>query len=181
MNLAMLALNFDVNALGSLESFGLGSLVGGALVAVIVILSIIFLAVYAYKAWAWHTIAKKLKYKNYWLAWIPLANFFLLPILAKKRWEWGFIILIPFVFWPLILVPFLGITLLYLGVAFLGVMSVIWTWNIYEQRKYPGWLSLMPILMIIPIINIFAAIGELIVIGFVAWKDQEIKKIKKRK
>jgi hypothetical protein len=108
-----------------------------------VIFSIIFgVAIYVYVAMAWSTIARKMKYGKHWLAWIPLANLFLIPILAKKRWEWGFIFLVPLV-----------------NLAFF----IIWTWKIFEMRKFPGWFSLS---VLIPKAG---SILYLVAIGFVAW------------
>lgn len=111
---------------------------------------IMIIALYIYTALAWSSIAKKLKYKNHWLAWIPIANFFLMPILAKKHWAWGFIFLVPIV-----------------NIVFF----IIWTWNIFEQRRYPGWLSLIPILGVIPVVGGLAMIAYLVILGLVAWKD----------
>jgi len=113
---------------------------------------IMLIVLYVYCALVWSTIAKKLKYKNAWLAWIPIANIFLTPILAKKKWPWGFIILVPIV-----------------GAVFF----FIWTWNIFEQRKYPGWLCLVPLLVVIPFIGWVAYLAYLIIIGLVAWNDKK--------
>ena len=111
---------------------------------------LIVIGLYVYTALAFMTIAKKLRYDKPWLAWIPVANLFLIPILAKKNWVWGFIFLVPIV-----------------NIVFF----FIWMWNIYEQRKYPGWLSLVPLLSFIPFIGIFVSLANLIILGFVAWKE----------
>ena len=111
---------------------------------------LIVIGLYVYTALAFMTIAKKLRYDKPWLAWIPVANLFLIPILAKKNWAWGFIFLVPIV-----------------NIVFF----FIWMWNIYEQRKYPGWLSLVPLLGFIPFIGIFVSLANLIILGFVAWKE----------
>ena len=119
----------------------------GALLAMGIIFFVFFtVATYAYIAFAWMTIAKRMKCKKYWLAWIPIANFFLFPILLKKKWTWGFMIFVP--------------------IANI-VFFIIWTWKIFELRKYPGWLSLS---IIIPQVG---SILYLIAIGFVAWKDKK--------
>lgn len=114
---------------------------------------LLFLAIplYIYWALAYMTIAQKLKYKKPWLAWIPVANLFLLPILAKKEWPWGFLLFVPIVN---------------------TVFMVLWTWRIYERRKYPGWLSLIPILGFVPSLGFLAIIANLIITGFIAWKDR---------
>lgn len=106
---------------------------------------------YVYTALAWMTIARKLGYNKAWLAWIPIANLFLIPILADKKWTWGFIFLVPIV-----------------NIVFF----FIWTWKIFEKRKYPGWLSLIILLSAIPVIGFIAGLSYLVVIGLVAWKDQ---------
>ena len=126
---------------------------GGIVIALIAI-SMMFLilsavAVYVYVAFSWMTIAKKLKCKKYWLAWIPVANFFLLPLILKKKWTWGFMIFVP--------------------IANI-VFFILWTWKIFELRKYPGWFSLS---VLIPK---FGGILYLIAIGFVAWKNQKKKR-----
>jgi len=131
------------------QAMGLGGLI--ALVAgILLILVLIMAGVYVYLAFVWMTIAKKLKYEHLWLAWIPIANFFLLPILAKKHWAWGFFILIP----PVYL-----------------VLSIFWLWLIYEQRNYPGEMSLVMIGFFIPFVGFLVFIANLIIMGFVAWND----------
>ena len=109
------------------------------------------LAIYIYWAMAYMTIAKKLKYDKPWLAWIPFANMFLVTILAGKKWYWGFLFFVPFV-----------------NIAFL----VLWTWRIYERRNYPGWLSLIPLAGLIPAVGLLASLTNLVILGFVAWKDR---------
>ncbi|MDD3178431.1 MAG: hypothetical protein PHR26_02840 [Candidatus ainarchaeum sp.] len=113
---------------------------------------ILGIAMYVYMALVWQTIAKKLKYNKPWLAWIPIANFFLLPILAKKEWGYGFLFFIPIV-----------------NIVFF----IIWTWKIYERRNFPGWLSLIPLLSIIPLINFLVMPAELVVLGIVAWSKKK--------
>ncbi len=113
---------------------------------------IVSIAIYVYYALAFQSIAKKLNYSKPWLAWIPVANLFLYPILAKKHWAMGFLFLVPIV-----------------GTIF----YFIWLWKIYTLRKYPGWLSLVPVLSIIPIINFLVPIAVLVITGLVAWKDRK--------
>ena len=127
-----------------------GGLLGGAILALgLAIAALIFIAIYAYTALAWMTIAKKLKHKYAWLAWIPLANIALILQLGGFHWAWVFLLLIPILGW--------------LAIA---VLMIIATWKIFEKRKYPGWFSLS---MIIPEVG---GILYLVAIGFVAWKDK---------
>jgi hypothetical protein len=106
---------------------------------------------YIYMGFVLSTIAKKLGYEKPWLAWIPIAQFALYPILAKKNWPWVFILLVPIV-----------------NIVFL----IMWTWNIFEQRKYPGWLSLLPLGSCIPFISGLFGLATMVVWGLVAWKDR---------
>jgi len=108
------------------------------------------LAFYVYWALAMMTIAKKLGYKKSWLAWIPVANLFLIPILAEKKWPWGFLFFVPIV-----------------NLVFL----IIWMWKVYERRRYPGALSLIWLGNLLPFLNMLAWVANLIVIGLVAWND----------
>lgn len=137
-----MAINGDMASIG-----GIMALLAGILVFAIIISAVL----YVYMALVWSTIAKKLNYNKPWLAWIPIVNFFLIPILAKKHWAWGFILLIP-------IVNLIFIT--------------IWLWNIFEQRKYPGWLSLGYIGSMIPAVGPFLGLANLIIIGFVAWSNR---------
>jgi hypothetical protein len=117
---------------------------------VIAILAMI--ALYVYWAFVLMTIAKKLKRKDLaWLAWIPIANLALFPILAKKHWAWVFIFLVPIAN---------------------AVFFFIWSWNIFEQRNYPGWLCLIALAGIIPYLGWAASIANLVIWGLVAWKDR---------
>lgn len=108
----------------------------------------VMLAVYVYTSFALMTIAKKTKTPNEWLAWIPIANLFLITQIGKVPWWTVLIVLIA----PVI--QFFGLLIM------LGV-TVWWWWRIAEERKKPGWMSL---LMLVPIVN-------LIIIGVLAWSD----------
>jgi hypothetical protein len=123
---------------------------GGALIGFIFMIVIgLVIGVYIYHALAWYIIAKKLKHKNPWLAWIPFASAAMRLQLGKFNWALIFLVLIPFFGW-----------------IALFVLLIIAHWRIFEKRKYPGWFSLS---MIIPEIG---GILFLIIIGFVAWKDR---------
>ena len=132
----------------TLMGAGFGGIIAGLIAIGILLLIFISIAVYVYVAFAWMTIAKKLKCKYYWLAWIPVANFFLLPLILKKKWAWGFMIFVP--------------------IANI-VFFILWTWKIFELRKYPGWLSLS---VLFPKVG---GILYLVAIGFVAWKNRKKK------
>ncbi len=160
--------------IGSTLGLGLGALVVFMFFTALMIILIVFL----YKAFALYTIAKKLNSKYAFLAWIPVAQFFIYPILAKERWEWGFIALLPIVlpllFLPFAIIPFVNyflIILITVGVLTLILFRTYWIWKIFERRHYHGALSL------ITLINL----GCLIILGIVAWKDRKSSKVKKTK
>mgnify|MGYP001585908907 FL=1 len=120
------------------------------LLTVIVLLILVVIAFYVYTSLAWMKIAKKLKYKNAWLAWIPIASWAMRLELGGFHWAWIFLILIPILGW----IP-------------LFVLIIISTWKIFEKRKYPGWFSLS---VVIPNVG---WILYLVAIRFVALKDRK--------
>jgi len=123
-----------------------GGVLGGLIALGITIILFLFLGFYIYSSFAWYTIAKKLKYNNAWLAWIPILNIAMVLQLGGFYWAWIFLLLgfIP-------------------GWIALFVILIIAQWRIFEKRKYPGWFSLS---VIIPKVG---GILYLIVIGFIAW------------
>tara|TARA_Y100000310_G_scaffold79304_3_gene76018 strand:- start:10567 stop:11055 length:489 start_codon:yes stop_codon:yes gene_type:complete len=139
----------------SLSECQAANFLGGGILAALIALGIItalllLIALYIYSSYTWMTIAKKLKYKKAWLAWIPIINIIMMLQLGGFHWAWFFLILIPILGW-----------------VALAVLVIISTWRIFEKRKYPGWFSLS---MIIPEIG---GILYLIIIGFVAFKDRK--------
>ena len=141
-------------ALGAPEisNFAFGGIVGALIGIAIAFAILVFLAIYIYFAIAWQTIARKLKYKKSWLAWIPVANLSMILHLGRFHWAWIFLILIPIIGW-----------------IALFVLLIIATWRIFESRGQPGWFSLS---MIIPKVG---AILYLIAIGIVAWSTKRKK------
>lgn len=125
-------------------------LMGSLLALGILLIVSLIAAFYIYTSLAWMRIAKKLKYKHPWVAWIPVANWAMILQLGGFHWAWIFLILIPILGW-----------------IALFVLCIIAHWRIFEKRKYPGWFSLS---LIIPQVGL---ILYLIAIGFVAWQDKK--------
>ncbi len=126
----------------------------GALVALGIVAAIVlFAAFYVYTSLAWMTIGKKLKYKRAWLAWIPIANGAMILQMGGFHWAWIFLVLIPILGW-----------------IALGVLAVIAIWRIFEKRKYPGWLALVPLLGFVPALEFIASVAFLVILGIVAWR-----------
>jgi hypothetical protein len=88
------------------------------------------LAFYAYLSLALQTIATKTNTENAWLAWIPIANVFLMLTIAKKPLWWFILFLIP-------LVSIVIAILVWMGVA--------------EARGKPNWWG---ILLIVPVVGL---------------------------
>lgn len=89
-----------------------------------------FLALYVYTALALMTIAQKTNTENGWLAWIPIANVFLMCNIARKPVWWIVLCLIP-------LVNIVIFILLWMGIA--------------EARNKPNWWGIM---VIVPVMNL---------------------------
>lgn len=132
-----------------------GGIAGAALIIGIFLVILIGIAFYVYHALAWMKIAKKMKYKYPWLAWIPFAASAMRLQMGKFHWAWIFLILIPFVGW----------------IALIVLLSIS-IWRIFEKQKYPGWISLSFPLMFVPKLSGIGNIAYLIIIGFVAWKKK---------
>jgi len=139
-----------------MEGAATGDMFGAVLALGIFITILIFAAVYVYSSLALMTIAKKLRYKYPWLAWIPLVNSAMILQLGGFSWAWVFLWLVPVLGWIAI-----------------GILSIISFWRIFEKRNYPGWLALTPLLSFIPMMDLVVSIAFLIILGFVAWKDRK--------
>jgi hypothetical protein len=131
----------------------------GLIIGLIIIVIIIAIAIYIYTSLALMKIAKRTGTKNPWLAWIPIANVYLMTQVARLPgyYTWGLLA---------VFVPIIG------GLAVAALMAYIW-WKISEELGRPGWWG---IICIIPFFN-------LIVMGIMAWGDTgpKTKKTNKKK
>jgi len=91
---------------------------------------IIVLLIYAYVAFSLQTIADKTQTQNSWLAWIPVANIYLMCLVAKKPAWWLLLMFIPLVN--------------------LVIAVILWM-EICEARKKPKPLAF---LLFVPIANL---------------------------
>lgn len=122
---------------GSAPNLGLENIIAGAFSFILIFV----LAMYVFGALALMAIANKTKTDNAWLAWIPIANFYLITQMAGQSGWWTLALLGIFI-------PFFG------SLAVIGI-SIWFFWIIAERINMPGWTS---ILLLIPIVN-FAIIG----------------------
>ncbi len=134
----------------------LGGTLGAFIAGFLIFFILIVVAVWIYTSLAWATIGRKLKHRNPWLAWIPFARTALVLKLGKFHGAWAFLWLIPIIGW-----------------AVLGVLCIIAHWRIFEIRNYPGWLALIPLAGVIPLVGGVAGIAYLVILGIVAWKDNK--------
>lgn len=88
-----------------------------------------FAVIYVYMALALMTIATKTNTPNGWLAWIPIANLFLMLTIAQKPAWWIVLCLIPLVN--------------------IVIFIIVWM-AIAEARHKPNWWG---ILMLVPLVN----------------------------
>ena len=85
---------------------------------------------YIWTALCLYIISKKTNTPNPWLAWIPIANFYLMCKIAGRPGWW-----MVFFFIPIVNLVFI---------------VIVW-WGIAEARHKPGWLG---VLMLIPGANL---------------------------
>ena len=96
----------------------------------LMIMFLIFIALYVYFALALQTIAKKTNTENDWWAWVPILQAVLMLNVAKKPVWWIILLLIPVV----------------------GLVFGILTWMaIAEARNKPNWWG---ILLIVPVVGL---------------------------
>lgn len=111
----------------------------------------VFLLLYVYVSLVLMAIAKKTGTPYAWLAWVPIANVYLMTQIGKLPW-W----LTLGVF--LTAIPYVG------ALAFLVLLGVLW-WKIAEARNRPGWWGI--VILLVPIVN-------LILMGILAWSKDGI-------
>ena len=128
-------------------------LLGGGFAALFgaffLVFALIGLALYIYVALAYMTIAKKTKTDNGWLAFIPIANIYLLTQIAEISGWWTLLVLIAWI-------PILG------GLA-LAALMIYLNWKVFERVGKPGWWAL------IALIPVVGSIIYLVLLGIAAW------------
>ena len=106
------------------------ALTNGLGIGIIFVALLFGLAAYVYMSLALQTIATKTNTANAWLAWIPIANLFLMLSIAKKPMWWFLLFLVPLV----------------------NVVIAIMVWMaMAEARGKPSWWG---ILTIVPVANL---------------------------
>jgi len=112
------------------------------------IIFIIFIIFYIYSAICLQIIAKKTNTENPWLAWIPIANLFLMCKIASLSYFWLLGFLLGFV-------PIIG------GIFTLCLTGYFWYRIGIVRSKEPQWIGA---LVAVPIVGLF-------VMGYLAFSD----------
>ncbi len=144
----------EVGRLNLLEKTGLWDIVLG-------------ISVYILTAVAFMKIAKKTNTEPVWLAWIPIANLYLISKIAREHW-WPMLSLVVII--PAILIGLAtGINeIIIVGIlvaVFFGIVVITWEWKMFRRMGYPGWWVLSPL---IPMVGQYVFIFLLMV---VAWRS----------
>jgi len=130
----------------------------GALLVVLIIAGIIL---YIYHAICLQAIAKKTDTPNGWLAWIPLAWYFLQTNIARMKWIWALVLCIVSVASYFVMDPNLTWLASILSIIWLVLVIIIWV-KICQACNKPGWWV---VLLCIPIVN-------LVILGIMAFSKK---------
>lgn len=132
-----------------MEELMLGLAIGGGII------------LYIYLALCLMFIAQKTDTPNPWLAWIPIANVFLMAMIAKRPWWWALIIVLAYG----IAAALMNGDMAWLGwlieIVALVFTIIIWV-GIFQARHRPGWWVIW---LFIPIVN-------LIIVGVLAFSKK---------
>ena len=132
-------MQFLIPALNSSQGVALT----GSMLIILFVEIILGIAAYIYGAVCLMVIAKKTNTPNGWLAWIPIANIYLMLKIADKPIWWLILIFIP-------------------CINFVWIVLGIFVWMaIAERRGHPSWWG---ILTIVPLVGI-------VVPGYIAFVD----------
>lgn len=133
-----------------MSMYGVDAALIASMMVIIVVSWIVF---YVYSSLTLMLTANKLKMEKSWLAWIPIANLFLMAKMAKMHWG-------PILLLIVAVIPFIGSLA---AIAF-AVFVYVWWWKICEVRKMPGWYVLPTL------IPVLGGIWALILWGMLAWR-----------
>ncbi len=98
---------------------------------------IVYLGIYVYLAIALQTMAKKTNTKNGWLAWIPIANVYLLCKVAGKPGWWLLLFLIPLVNIVITIIVWMGVAQARGKASWIGILMIVPFVNLI----IPGYLA----------------------------------------
>lgn len=125
-------------------------------IILIAVLALFVLPIYIYVSLVYMGLAKKIGTTPAWLAWIPIANLYLISKMAQKHW-WPMLLIFTFI------VPVVNVV----SLMILVVCMFFWHCRIFERVKRPAWWA------VTSLIPGFGSIVFLVLLGVAAWKDPE--------
>lgn len=114
---------------------------------VVLVILLLALIMYIYSSLCLQFIAQKTNTEPAWLAWIPVANFFLMCKIAQLSYWWLLALLLSFI-------PILGM------ICNMAIVGYIW-YKIALARNKPGWIG---VIGIVPLVG-------LVTMGYLAFSD----------
>jgi len=112
------------------------------------------LPIYIYFSLVYMKLAQKIGVRPAWLAWIPIANIYLISKMAQRHW-WPLLLIFTFV------IPFLNVVTLMIFLTF----NFFWHCRIFERVGRPAWWA---VTLLIPG---FGSMVFLVMLSLAAWKE----------
>lgn len=134
-----------------------------------------------YLSFVFSAIYKKLDYNFSWFKWIPFSYLFLLLVVCKKKWYYGFLFILPVIFFIMpfnynyYLMNFLNYNYYYFFIfrivflIFIGFLLLRQLSTLFDCFNLPKKMSYIVVGFFIPFISVLAVITILIILGYIAW------------
>ncbi len=137
-------------------------LVTGTMVLIWLALALFF---YFFLGMCLYCIARKLRLRRAWLAWIPVANIHTMVAAAGKPWWWTALILLTWVSPGLgVFLPAAAVVFLILAVVVLVLFALIWM-HICRRLRVNKWLGLL----------IYVPIAQWVLMAVLAFKREPVQ------
>ncbi|MFW6243829.1 MAG: DUF4124 domain-containing protein [Desulfovibrionales bacterium] len=137
-------------------------LVTGTMVLIWLALALFF---YFFLGLCLYCIARKLRLRYAWLAWIPVANIHTMVAAAGKPWWWTALILLTWVFPGLgVFLPAAAVVFLVLAVVVLVLFALIWM-HICRRLRVNKWLGLL----------IYVPLAQWVLMAVLAFKREPVQ------
>ncbi len=137
---------------------GLRNILGLTFLFLALLILPLLLGIYIYTALAYMFLARKIGVKPAWLAWIPIANLYLISKMARMHW------------WPmllLLLVPIPGLNIL--AIIALTIFIFFWHTKIFARVGRPEWWA---VTLFLPSIG---TIVFYVFLGMAAWGKDPVE------
>lgn len=121
---------------------------------ILLLLLLGILPIYIYCSLVYMKLAQKIGVRHAWLAWIPIANIYLISKMAQQHW-WPLLLIFTFI------IPLLNVITLMLFLTF----NFFWHCRIFERVGRPAWWAMASL------IPGFGSLVFLVMLGLAAWKE----------